>query len=78
MLAAFGFTLLIVVGSMALGTAGYCWLSKMSWDGAFHHACHVLSGHDVTFQPDRTVPENIFSGLFVLYARLVLSRPWPY
>lgn len=71
MLAAFGVTLLIVFGSMAVGTAGYYGLSDMNWDNAFHHACHVLSGHDADPLPDRTPAVNIFAGLFVLYARLV-------
>ena len=71
MLFAFVVTLLIVGGSIAVGTAGYHWISKMAWDDAFHHACHVLSGHDVMMQSNQTVSENIFSGLFVLYARLV-------
>lgn len=67
---AFGITVAIVIGSISLGTMGYHWLAGMSWDYAFHHSCLMLSGHDVT-PIDCTLGGHIFSGIFVLYARLV-------
>ena len=60
-----------MAGSLAAGTFGYHWISRLEWDEAFHYSCHVLSGHDVHLLPNESVPENVFSGLFVLYARLV-------
>jgi len=56
--------------SLLTGMSGYHWLGKLPWDEAFHHTCLMLSGHDV--QPvGETVGGHLFSGFFVLYARLV-------
>jgi hypothetical protein len=60
----------IIIGSIGFGTVGYHFLAAMSWDYAFHHSCLMLSGHDVN-PTDCNIGGHIFSGIFVLYARLV-------
>ncbi len=66
---AFFLTIVIVVASLSLGTLGYFWLGHLPPDEAFHLTCLVLSGHDINHETTRT-EERIFSGIFVLYARL--------
>ena len=63
-------TIVLVVGSLLIGTVGYMSSCEMDWDAAFHHTCLMLSGHDVN--PGKwTTGGYLFSGFFVLYARLV-------
>ncbi|MDF1824225.1 MAG: hypothetical protein P1U68_06265 [Verrucomicrobiales bacterium] len=67
---AFFITLLLVGGSLLVGTVGYHQLGDRELDEAFYHTCLMLSGHDV--HPSESTPGGrIFSGVFILYARLI-------
>lgn len=70
LLGAFLITLAIVIGSVLLGTCGFRWFVGCGWDEAFHHTCLILGDHDGEIRAD-TSAGRLFSGFFVLYARLV-------
>jgi hypothetical protein len=63
-------TLIIVVGSVAIGTAGFRQFAGFPWDYAFLHTCLILGDHDVHREVE-SLSGRIFAGAFLLYGRLV-------
>jgi len=60
----------IIFLSMICGTLGFRIFAGDSWDSSFHHACLVLGDQQPEHYPD-TAAGKIFSGVYVMYARLV-------
>ena len=67
---AFLATILIVGLSVLGGTLGYRTCVGLSWDDSFHHACAVLGEHLPEQYPETTAGK-VFSGIYIMYARLV-------
>src|SRR5204863_8554133 len=66
-----GIALLIILGALAIGMAGYHFLEKMSWLDAFVNAAMILSGMGPlgTLQ---TSAGKFFAGCYALYSGLAL------
>ncbi|MCS6917597.1 MAG: ion channel [Chitinophagales bacterium] len=61
------FALLVVIGSLALGTIGYRYAASLSWLDSFYMACMILTG----MGPVVDMPTNagkLFSAFYALYS----------
>ena len=63
-------TVFIFVLSVLGGTLGYRMCVGHSWSDSFHHACLVLGEHLPKEYP-QTPAGKVFSGIYIMYARLV-------
>ena len=61
--------LLVIIGSLALGMAGYMYLEGLSAVDAFLNAAMLLGGLGPVDAP-KTVGGKLFAGLYALYAGL--------
>src|SRR5437660_12067033 len=64
-----GIGLLIILGSLAIGMAGYHFLEKMSWLDAFVNAAMILSGMG-PLGPLQTSAGKFFAGSYALFSGL--------
>ena len=62
--------MVFVVGSLAIGMAGYEYFEDLSWRDAFLNAAMLLGGMGPVEAP-QTPGGKIFAGLYALYAGLV-------
>ena len=62
--------LLLLLGSIAIGMAGYHYLEQLPWLDAFLNAAMLLGGMGPVDAP-RTWGGKLFAGLYALYAGLV-------
>lgn len=62
---------LIVLGSLAIGLAGYRFIEGMGWDDAFVNAAMILSGMGPVGEL-KTTAGKIFAGCYALYSGLAL------
>ena len=62
---------LIVVFSLAVGMAGYCYFESMGWADAFVNASMILSGMGPMGEL-KTTGGKIFAGCYALYSGLAL------
>lgn len=65
-----GYAALLVLASVAAGTAGYHWFARFTWVDSFLNTCMLLGG----MGPVGNLPDDaakIFAALFSLYAGLV-------
>jgi hypothetical protein len=60
----------LVLGSLALGMAGYAYFEDLPWRDAFLNAAMLLGGMGPVDAP-KTNGGKIFAGLYALYAGLV-------
>ena len=60
----------LLLGSIALGMAGYVYFEHLSWRDAFLNATMLLGGMGPVDVP-RTDGGKLFAGLYALYAGLV-------
>jgi hypothetical protein len=63
----FGVTLLIVAGSLLLGTSGYHWLGGLSWIDALLNAAMILTGMGPV-SPMTTTAGKLFATFYALYS----------
>lgn len=67
-----GYAALLVLGSLALGMAGFHWTAGASWLDAFLNAAMLLGGMGpVGDLSSAASGAKLFAGLFALYAGLV-------
>ena len=61
---------MLIVGSLAIGMAGYHWVAELGWVDAFENAAMLLGGMGPVgeVKGDRA---KIFAGVFALYSGLV-------
>jgi hypothetical protein len=64
------FLFVVVIGSVALGTAGYHWIDGSAWLDGFVNACMLLGGMGPVGELE-TSGGKVFAALFALYAGLV-------
>ena len=64
------FSLIMLLISLAIGMAGYHYLSDMSWDDSFLNASMILTGMWPVHDPQDTTGK-IFAGLYALYSGIV-------
>ena len=67
----FGFAVGMLVGSLALGMAGYMYYENLAWRDAFLNAAMLLGGMGPVDAP-KTNGGKIFAGLYALYAGLLI------
>jgi hypothetical protein len=60
----------IVLGSLAIGMAGYHWLADQEWVDAFLNAAMLLGGMGPVGELHAT-SAKIFAGIYALYAGIV-------
>jgi hypothetical protein len=60
----------ILIGSLALGMAGYVYFETLSWRSAFLNAAMLLGGMGPVDSP-QTDGGKVFAGFYALYAGLV-------
>jgi hypothetical protein len=60
----------LLVGSLALGMAGYAYYERLPWIDAFLNSAMLLGGMGPV-NPPRTAAGKLFAGIFALYAGLV-------
>lgn len=65
-----GLATTIIVGSLAIGMAGYHWLGGFDWIDAFLNAAMILGGMGPVDELKGS-PAKIFAGLYALYAGIV-------
>jgi hypothetical protein len=65
-----GYAAGLVVGSLALGMAGYHWFAGLRWVDAFQNAAMLLGGMGPVGEVASDAGK-IFAGVFALYAGLV-------
>ena len=65
----FGVGLLILVGSLALGMAGYAYFERLGWLDSFLSAAMLLGGMGPV-DPPKSAGGKIFAGVYALYAGL--------
>jgi hypothetical protein len=65
-----GVGVLLVLGSLGLGMAGYEYFEGLEWRDAFLNAAMLLGGMGPVESP-RTPGGKVFAGLYALYAGLV-------
>src|SRR5579872_1312260 len=65
-----GLATTIVVGSLAIGMAGYHWLAGFRWVDAFLNAAMILGGMGPVGDLE-TSAAKIFAGVYALYAGMV-------
>jgi len=61
----------IILGSLAVGMAGYHWFERMPWLDAFVNAAMILSGMGPVGQL-QTNAGKLFAGCYALYSGLAL------
>jgi len=66
-----GIGLSIILGSLAVGMAGYHWFEQMPWLDAFVNAAMILSGMGPVGQL-QTNAGKLFAGCYALYSGLAL------
>ena len=67
-----GYAALLVLGSLALGMAGFHWTEGAPWLDAFLNAAMLLGGMGPVGDLTGAAPgAKLFAGLFALYAGLV-------
>jgi len=77
-----GWSLLLVVGAVAAGTAGYHVFGGLAWIDAFLNASMILGGMGPVDRTESTAGKlfasfyALFSGLFFLAVMSVLIAPW--
>src|SRR5207245_11418649 len=67
MAAAFGVTLVIVAGSLAIGMAGYHFIGGLKWIDALHNSAMILTGMGPV-DPMRTTGGKLFATFYALYS----------
>lgn len=60
----------VVVASVGLGMAGYCYFEQLEWRDAFLNTAMLLGGMGPVDMP-QTSGGKLFAGIFALYAGLV-------
>jgi hypothetical protein len=63
----FGWTLLIVGFSLAMGSCGYHYIAGLSWIDSFHNASMILTGMG-PLNPMPSTPAKLFSSFYALYS----------
>jgi len=66
-----GIGLSIILGSLAVGMAGYHWFERMPWLDAFVNVAMILSGMGSVGQL-QTNAGKLFAGCYALYSGLAL------
>ena len=68
-----GYAALLVLGSLAVGMAGFHLTAKFPWLDAFLNSAMLLGGMGPVSPPDSTtgLGAKLFAGLFALYAGLI-------
>jgi len=61
----------LVIGSLALGMAGYMYYENLAWRDAFLNAAMLLGGMGPVDAP-KTDGGKIFAGLYALYSGLLI------
>ena len=64
---AFAVTMGIVVGSLAMGTAGYHFIGGLHWIDAVHNSAMILTGMGPV-DPMRTTAGKLFASFYALYS----------
>jgi hypothetical protein len=65
----FGWSMLIVSFSLALGSAGYHFIAGLAWIDAFYNSSMILTGMGpVSDTPMRDTPSKLFSSFYALYS----------
>ena len=65
----FGWAMLIVAFSLAMGSSGYHFIAGLKWIDAFYNSSMILTGMGpVSETPMRDVPSKLFSSLYALYS----------
>lgn len=64
------FSIALLIFSLAVGIAGYHYLTHMAWDDSFLNAAMILTGMGPVHDPDDTVGK-IFAGFYALYSGIV-------
>jgi hypothetical protein len=67
----FAFAMGLIVGSLALGMAGYMYFENLAWRDAFLNAAMLLGGMGPVDAP-KTDAGKLFAGLYALYAGLLI------
>ena len=67
----FAVALGLIVGSLALGMAGYMYFESLPWRDAFLNAAMLLGGMGPVDAP-KTDGGKVFAGLYALYAGLLI------
>ena len=67
----FAFAMGMIVGSLALGMAGYMYFETLAWRDAFLNSAMLLGGMGPVDAP-KTDGGKIFAGLYALYAGLLI------
>ena len=66
----FAFAMILVLGSLLIGMAGYICFENLSWRSAFLNSAMLLGGMGPVDAP-LTDAGKLFAGLYALYAGLV-------
>jgi hypothetical protein len=66
-----GAALCVIVGSLAVGTAGYHLLGELNWLDAFENASMILGGMGPV-DPIRAPSGKVFVSLYALYSGLIV------
>lgn len=62
--------MVLLIGSIAIGMAGYTYYEHLAWRDAFLNTAMLLGGMGPV-DPPRTNGGKLFAGLYALYAGLV-------
>jgi hypothetical protein len=65
-----GIAVAFVLGSLAIGMAGYAYFENLTWEDAFLHSATLLSGKGHAGMPVAT-GTKVFAGIYALYSGLV-------
>jgi hypothetical protein len=65
----FGFSTLILIGSLSIGILGYHYLAEMEWIDSLLNASMILTGMRPT-QPIHTVSGKLFASFYALFSGL--------
>ena len=71
MLRHFGFAMLVVVGSLAVGMWGYWYFEHLRWLDAFLNAAMLLGGMGPVENP-QTEGGKLFAGIYALYSGMIV------
>jgi hypothetical protein len=65
----FGWAMLIVSFSLAVGSSGYHFIAGLSWIDAFYNSAMILTGMGpISDTPMRDVQSKLFSSFYALYS----------
>jgi hypothetical protein len=65
----FAWTLLVVGFSLAIGSAGYHFIARLSWIDVFYNSAMIVTGRGpVSDTPMRDTPSKLFSAFYALYS----------